>query len=141
MGAGIMNEKIGFGVGAVPTALIGACELYTQVGILILITAISVKSCQMMLVTRLLKKARLLLAELAFERKIFFVILLNVVVHRILLFGHFVAMRAGKVTVAVSDIFRGSHRCLVNRLASLESIFLREGLSSTFCGAADSRKV
>jgi hypothetical protein len=60
-------------------------------------------------VARLLQKTRLVFAMSAFERKILFAVLLDVVIHSVLLFGHFVAMRADKVTCGISNVLRSRH--------------------------------
>ena len=64
---------------------------------------------KMMEVGGTLKKAWAISAALTFKRKVFFVILLDVVIHRILLFGYLWAMRAHEVAFGITNVLGGGH--------------------------------
>jgi hypothetical protein len=69
----------------------------------------SVNRGKMMEVGGALEEAGASLTALTFERKVFFVIFLDVVIHRILLFSYLWAMRTYKVSVSITNVFGSSH--------------------------------
>ena len=84
---------------------------YAGVGVLFTgdIWRLGVYGCHMVEKCGLLEETRMRLTARALKRKIVCMMLLHVIIHSILFFGHFVAVRADKVPGLVTDIFGRRH--------------------------------